>query len=133
MARVLHKAIGALVVSHFDEGDHVHKQARALAGRDAAIKQVNGRWNLRKDRLERVMQQVEAREFRAAQIADHVGSLGLLDARLAHGGLQARRNIMCVRIVHMTSVAIRTLTQRELYRLGVRPPHEHEIMVSAYA
>ena len=117
---------------HFDKSDHVNEQPWPLARRDAAIKQVDGRRNLSEDWIERVVEQFKARKFRAAQVADHVGALGLFDARLAHGGLEAGQNIVCVRIVHKTSVSGRTLTQRELYRLRILPPHKPKNMVSAY-
>ena len=39
-------------------------------------------------RLERVVEQFEPRGFGVAQVDDHAGALGRLDARLAHRGLQ---------------------------------------------
>ena len=91
VARVLHEAIDALVAAHADVSDGVDPEPRHVAPGDAAIEQFDLRRQFGEHGIERFVEQFEPRGFGVAQIDDHAGALGRLDARLAHGGLQAGR------------------------------------------
>ena len=90
VAGVLIKAIGAPVVRHVDEGDHVEEQARMLARRQRQIEQVDVRRRLVDDGLERALERRQAAHFELAQLRDRLGALGVLDPRLPDRGCEIR-------------------------------------------
>src|ERR1700738_2804572 len=79
---ILHEAVDALVAPHHDMSDDVDPQPRRIALADAAIEQVDLFGNLRKQRVERLVQNFEPRHFGVAQVDDHAGAIGGLDPRL---------------------------------------------------
>ena len=90
--RVLDEAIDALVASHQHMGDHVDPQPRRLALADAAIEQVDTIGNLRKQRIERLVQNLQPRHFGITQIDDDAGAIGGLDPRLPQRVAQPHRS-----------------------------------------
>ena len=91
-AGVLHEAVDALVAAHHHMRDHVDPQPRRFALADAAIEQVDLLRDLRKQRIERLVQNLEPRDFRIAQFDDDAGAIGGLDPRLAQRIAQPRRS-----------------------------------------
>ena len=81
-AGVLHEAVDPLVASHHHMGDHVDPQPRRFALADAAIEQIDLFGDLRKQRIERLVEDFEPRHFGVAQIDDDAGAIGGLDPRL---------------------------------------------------
>ena len=69
-------------------GDDVDPQPRHVAAADAAVEQLDVGGNVLEQRIERLVEQFEPRQLGVAQIDDDAGTLGRLDARLAHGVLQ---------------------------------------------
>jgi hypothetical protein len=55
-------------------GHHVDPQPRALALADAAIEQIDGIGNLRKQRIERLVQNLEPGDFGIAEVDDDAGA-----------------------------------------------------------
>ena len=90
-AGVLHEAIDALVAAHQHMRDHVDPQPRRFALADAAIEQVDLFGDLREQRIERLVQNLEPRDFGVAQFDDDAGAVGGLDPRLAQRIAQPRR------------------------------------------
>ncbi len=80
-ARVLHETIDPLVASHHDMGHHIDPQPRRLALADAAIEQIDLIRNLRKQGVERVVENFEAGDFGIAQIDHDTGAIGSLYTR----------------------------------------------------
>ena len=101
VARVLKKSIGALIVRHVDERDHVEKEARMLALGQRQIKQVDALRRLVDDRLQRALKRFEADNLELAHLRDRLGALGVLDPRLPDRGCEVRlgRNIVGL-VVH---------------------------------
>ena len=93
-AGVLHKAIDALVAAHRDMRDHVDPQPRVLALADAAIEQIDLIRNLREQRIERLVQDLQPRHFGVAQIDHDTGTVGRLDPRLPQRIAQADRTLI---------------------------------------
>ncbi len=91
VAGVLHEAIDALVAAHQHVGDDVDPQPRGLALADAAIEQVDTIRHLREQRIERLVEDFQPRDFGIAQVDHHAGAVGRLDARLAQGIAQPHR------------------------------------------
>ena len=79
---VVQEAVQALVAAHGDMGDGVDPQPRRVAAAQAAVEQIDLRRNFGEQRIERFVQQFEARHLGVAQIDDDAGALGRLDARL---------------------------------------------------
>ena len=90
--RVLHEAVDALVASHQDMRDHVDPQPRRLALADAAVEQIDIVRHLRKQRIERLVQDLEPGDLGVAEIDDDAGAIGRLDPRLAQRIAQPRRS-----------------------------------------
>ena len=82
-AGVLHEAVDALVAPHQDMRDDVDPQPRRFALADAAIEQVDLLGHLREQRIERLVQDFQTRDFGIAQFDDDAGAIGGLDPRLA--------------------------------------------------
>jgi hypothetical protein len=76
-------------------GQRVDPQLRCLAAADAAIKQINFRRHFREQRIERLIEKLEPRQFGIAQIDDDVGAFGGFDTRLMDRLFQRRRRL-CV-------------------------------------
>ena len=90
-AGVVQEAIGPLVAPHGDMGDRVDPQPRRVAPADAAVEQLDLGRNFGKQRIERLVEKFEPRDFGIAQIDDDAGAFGRLDARLMHRLRQRRR------------------------------------------
>ena len=88
VACVLMEPVGAPVVRHVDEGDHVDEQTRMIAPRQRQIKHVDVRRRLRDDGLERAFEQRQTAHFNLAQIRNRLGALGVLDPRLPDRGCE---------------------------------------------
>ena len=78
---VLHEPIHPLVAPHQDMGDNVDPQPRRLALADPAIEQIDLLGNLRKQRVERLVENFEPRDFGIAQVDHHAGTVRRLDSR----------------------------------------------------
>ena len=89
--RVLHEAVDALVAAHQDMRDDVDPQPRRLALADAAVEQIDIGGHLREQRIQRLVQDLEPRDFGVAQIDDDAGAIGRLDPRLAQRVAQPGR------------------------------------------
>src|SRR5262245_53520502 len=74
-------------------GDGVDPQPRVLAAADAAIEQVDRLRNLVEQRIERLVQELEASDLGVVQVDDDGRSLGVIDARLAQRIAQPRRRL----------------------------------------
>ncbi len=85
-ARVLKESIGALIVRHVDERDHVEEEARMLALRQRQIKQVEPLRRLVDDRLQYALQRFETDNLELAHLRDRIGALGVLDPSLPDRG-----------------------------------------------
>ena len=72
-------------------GHHVDPQPRRLALADAAIEQIDLFGDLRKQRIERLVEDFEPRDFGVAQIDDDAGAIGGLDPRLPQRIAQPHR------------------------------------------
>ena len=92
--RILHEAVDALVTPHQHMCDHVDPQPRRLALADAAIEQVDVFWHLSKQRIERLVQDLEPGDFGIAQLDHDAGTIGGLDPRLAERIAQPRRSYL---------------------------------------
>ena len=90
IARVLEESIGALVVRHVDECDHVEEEARMLALRQRQIKQIETLRRLVDDRLQRALKRFEADNLELAHLRDRIGALGVLDPSLPDRGAEVR-------------------------------------------
>jgi len=55
-----------------------------LAPADAAVEQIDLRWHLLEQRVERLIEDFEPGKIGIVQIDHHAGAFGLVDARLAH-------------------------------------------------
>ena len=86
VARVLEKSIGALIVRHVDEGDHVEEEARMLALRQRQIEQVERLRRLVDDGLQRALKRFETDNLEIAHLRDRIGALGVLDPSLPDRG-----------------------------------------------
>ena len=64
-----------------------------LAARNPAVEQVDLGRDLREQRIERLVEQLEPGDLGVVQVDDHAGALGGVDARLAQCVLQALRLI----------------------------------------
>jgi hypothetical protein len=64
--------------------DDIDPQPRNVAAADTAIEQLNVAGNILEQRIERLIEQLEARNVGIAQIDNDAGALGSLDAGLAH-------------------------------------------------
>ena len=64
---------------------------RVLAARNPAVEQVDLGRDLRKQRIERLVEQLQPRDLGVVQVDDHAGALGGVDARPAQCVLQALR------------------------------------------
>jgi hypothetical protein len=91
-AGVLHEAIDALVAPHHNMRHHVDPQPRRLALTDAAIEQVDPFRDLRKQRIERLVHDLEPRHLGIAQLDDDAGAVGGLDPGLTQRVAQPRRS-----------------------------------------
>ena len=76
---------------------HVDPQPRRFALADAAIEQVDLFGDLREQRIERLVQNLEPRDFGVAQFDDDAGAIGGLDPRLAQRIAQPRRSRVAAR------------------------------------
>jgi len=96
LARVLKKSIGALVMRHVDERDHVEEEARMLALRQRHIKQVDTLRRLVDDRLQRALKRFETGNFELARLRDRITALGVLNPGLPDRGYEVRldRNVV---------------------------------------
>ena len=74
-------------------GDDVDPQPRRFALADAAIEQIDLIGHLREQGIERLVQNLQPRDFRIAQIDDDAGAVGGLDPRLAQRIAQPHRRI----------------------------------------
>src|SRR6185312_2701284 len=83
---------------HHHMRNHVDPQSRRLALADAAIEQLDLLGHLRKQGIERVVQDFEPRHFRVAQVDDNTGAIGRLDPRLVKRVAQANRSRLARRI-----------------------------------
>jgi len=92
-AGVLHEAVDALVAPHQDVRDHVDPQPRRLALADAAVEQVDPLGHLRKQGVERLVQDFEPRDLGIAQLDHDTGAVGGLDPRLPQGIAQRRPHL----------------------------------------
>ena len=66
-AGVVQEAVGPLVAAHGDMGDGVDPQPRRVAAAHAAIEQIDLGRNFGKQRIERLVQQFEARATSASR------------------------------------------------------------------
>jgi hypothetical protein len=114
---------------HFDEGDHVDEETRALALRDAGVKQFHLRRRLRENGFERVKQHFKAGDLGAAQFSHNVGTLGLLDAGAPHGALKGASVVIlsgfALGLIHAASLSLQTdngLTQVSVYLRRLSEP-----------
>src|SRR6202165_151259 len=82
---VLHEAVDALVASHHNMSNDVDPQPRRIALAAAAIKQIDLLRNLRKQRVERVVQNLKPGHFGVTQVDDDADAIGGLDPRLPQG------------------------------------------------
>ena len=71
--------------------DDVDPQPRRFALADAAIEQIDIVGHLREQRIERLVEYFQPRDFGIAQIDDDAGAVGGLDARLAQRIAQPHR------------------------------------------
>ena len=85
MPRVLHEAIGALVAPHHDVRDHIDPEPRRIAPADAAVEQIDVVGNLGKQRIERLGENLQPRDFGITQVDHHAGTVRCLDAGLTQG------------------------------------------------
>jgi pseudouridylate synthase len=90
LTRVLEKSVGALIVRHVDERDHVEKEARMLALGQRQIKQVDALRRPVDDRLQRALKRFEADNLELAHLRDRIGALGVLDPSLPNRGDEIR-------------------------------------------
>ena len=90
VTRVLKEAIGAPVVRHVDEGDHVEEKARMLALSQRQIEHVDARRGLSDDGFKRVLELAQTAELNFAQVRDRLGALGVFDSRLPDRGCEVR-------------------------------------------
>jgi pseudouridine-5'-phosphate glycosidase len=90
LTRVLEKSVGALIVRHVDERDHVEKEARMLALGQRQIKQVDALRRPVDDRLQRALKCFEADNLELAHLRDRIGALGVLDPSLPNRGDEIR-------------------------------------------
>ena len=90
VARVLEESIGALIVRHVDEGDHVEEEARMLALRQRQIEQAEPLRRLVDDRLQRALKRFETDDLKIAHLRDRIGALGVLDPSLPDRGYEVR-------------------------------------------
>ena len=72
-------------------GDHVDPQARRVAARDAALEQLDLGRDVGEQRVERLVENLEPRDLGVVQIDHDAGTLGHVDARLAHRLLEPGR------------------------------------------
>ena len=91
-AGVLNEAVDALVAAHHDMGDDVDPEPRRFTLADAAIEQIDLLRHLRKQGIERLVQNLQTRYFRIAQFDDDTGAIGGLDPGLAERIAQPRRS-----------------------------------------
>ena len=82
--RVLQQTIDALVAAHGDVRDRIDPQPWGLAAAQAAIKQFDLGRNFGEQRIKRLVEKFETRDFRIAQVDHDARALGRLDARLMH-------------------------------------------------
>ena len=99
LARVLEESIGALIVRHVDERDHVEEEARMLALRQRQIKQVEPLRRLVDDRLQRALKRFETDNLELAHLRDRIGALGVLDPSLPDRGDEVRLDRDVLRLV----------------------------------
>ena len=118
VARVLEKSIGALVVRHVDECDHVDEEARMLALGQRQIKQINTLRRLVDDRLQRALERFETDNFELAHLRNRFGALGVLDPSLPDRGAEVRldRDVMGL-VVHRLAFRPRS---RQVRVAGIR-------------
>ena len=79
---ILHEAVDALVAAHQHMRDHVDPQPRRLALADATIEQVDLFGDLREQRIERLVQDLEPGHLGIAQFDHDAGAVGGLDPGL---------------------------------------------------
>ena len=73
-----------------DVGYRVDPQPWSFAARQAAVKQIDVRRNIGKDRIEGIVQNLQPRPLGVAQIDDHTRTFGRLDTRLVYSVFQRR-------------------------------------------
>ncbi|MGY4298093.1 hypothetical protein ACVWXN_006188 [Bradyrhizobium sp. i1.4.4] len=78
-AGVLDEAVHPLVAPHHDVCDDIDPESGRIALADAAIEQVDLVGHLREQGIERVIEDLQPRHLRVAQIDDHTGPVGGLD------------------------------------------------------
>ena len=106
-----------------------------LAARNPAVEQVDLRRDLREQRIERLVEQLEPRHLGVVQIDDHAGALGGVDARLAQCILQALRLIGLGRFgrrLILTSPHTDNLANDRRRRKANRPQSEQPVVSDRY-